>query len=129
MNEPRGYQATPSEGEPGPPPSGGSNVTPPPDGGPVHPTPFIYMTNSMADKPQLRKMAQEFAERVGHMPRGITIRDWLVGQAVRGSAEVHIRPEYKAEYVERVVDNAEAIADEYLRRREGRSPPESGGGE
>ena len=92
------------------------------DGGPVHPEPFIYMVNSMADRQQLREMAREFADRIKEMPKGLTVRDWLVGQALAGTAGVRGVGGKDAYYIHArcYVDRAETIADEYLRRRKER---------
>lgn len=107
------------------------------DGGPVHPVPFIYMVNSMANKRELHDMAQEFSERIRDMPKGISLRDVLVGQALSQAAAYvgrHDKPrEDRSGWdkwwvdeaaVKNYVDAAEALADEYLRRRAKRKEKE-----
>jgi len=101
------------------------------DGGLAHCHSLVFMPGHEMTQHDM----QQFAERMSRLlnGRGLTVRDWLVGQALQGavvrllewSTSVHQegtqtlqlwgRPSVPAKQA--LVDAAESLADEYLSRR------------
>lgn len=80
------------------------------NGGPAFPTQptTIYLGYKPTTQSEIQALAKDLAER---QPLGMSLRTWLVGQALSG---IHSgSPESR-------VNDAEAIADEHLRREEER---------
>jgi len=79
------------------------------DGGPAFPGPINHVTSTLPTR-----------------YKGMSFRDWLVGQTLRGIAGVPLPHEEgdRREGIESYMDRAEAYADEYLRRRKERGNSE-----
>jgi len=78
--------------------------------------PNIVMVPSNMSQEASQRLARQIS-KCANKSSGMTLRDWLVGQVISDCIDGYVAIGNTTDRPKKVIDLAEGIADEYLRRR------------